>query len=48
MDLIGVPWQIIVGPRGIENGVVEVKHRKTGETAEVSPESALNTVLGNG
>ena len=46
MDLIGIPWQIVVGPRGMENGVVEVKHRKSGETVEISPESALSKVLG--
>jgi prolyl-tRNA synthetase len=45
MDLIGIPWQIVVGPRGMGNGVVELKHRKTGETVEISPESALNKVL---
>ncbi|MGA0912695.1 MAG: proline--tRNA ligase [Candidatus Puniceispirillaceae bacterium] len=44
MDLIGIPWQIVVGPRGMENGVVEVKRRKSGETSEVSPESALMMV----
>jgi prolyl-tRNA synthetase len=31
MDLIGVPWQLIVGPKGIAEGVVEIKNRKTGE-----------------
>ena len=44
MDLIGIPWQIVVGPRGMDNGVVEVKRRKTGETGEVSPEAALAMV----
>ncbi|XDZ70730.1 proline--tRNA ligase [Alphaproteobacteria bacterium LSUCC0744] len=44
MDLIGIPWQIVVGPRGMENGVVEVKRRKSGKTSEVSPESALTMV----
>ncbi|MDC1407115.1 proline--tRNA ligase [Candidatus Puniceispirillum sp.] len=44
MDLIGIPWQIVVGPRGMDNGVVEVKRRKTGETSEVSPEAALAMV----
>ena len=44
MDLIGIPWQIVVGPRGMENGVVEVKHRQTGETVELSPDSALTKV----
>ena len=44
MDLIGIPWQIVVGPRGMDNGVVEVKRRKTGETNEVSPEISLTMV----
>ncbi len=30
-DLIGIPYQLIVGPRGLKDGVVEVKHRKSGE-----------------
>ena len=33
-DLIGLPWQVIVGPRGLANGQVEIKNRKTGERAE--------------
>ena len=45
MDLIGIPWQILVGPRGIENGVVEVKCRKTGETQELPPQEALQLVI---
>ena len=34
MDLIGLPAQIIIGPKGVEKGVVEVKIRKTGERFE--------------
>jgi prolyl-tRNA synthetase len=45
MDLIGLPWQIIVGPRGIDAGHVELKNRRTGETIKLSPESALNHLL---
>src|SRR6478736_4184033 len=41
MDLIGLPWQVIVGPRGIANGTVELKRRSTGEREELSVESAL-------
>ena len=41
MDLIGLPWQVVVGPRGIANGVVELKRRATGEREELSLESAL-------
>lgn len=41
MDLIGVPWQAVIGPRGVKNGVVEVKNRATGERDEMSPEALL-------
>jgi len=41
MDLIGLPWQLIIGPRGIAGGTVELKRRATGERQELSPESAL-------
>jgi prolyl-tRNA synthetase len=42
MDLIGLPWQLIVGPRGLKSGVVELKNRATGEREEISTESALS------
>jgi prolyl-tRNA synthetase len=41
MDLIGLPWQVIVGPRGIASGTVELKRRSTGEREELSIESAI-------
>ncbi|CAK0763097.1 Proline--tRNA ligase [uncultured Gammaproteobacteria bacterium] len=41
MDLIGLPWQLVVGPRGLKTGVVELKRRATGERQEVSRDSAL-------
>lgn len=41
MDLIGVPWQLAIGPRGLKNGVVELKNRKTGERQELTPADAL-------
>ncbi|TVR82278.1 MAG: proline--tRNA ligase [Rhodospirillales bacterium] len=41
MDLIGLPWQVIVGPRALKTGQVELKCRQTGERAEISMESAL-------
>jgi prolyl-tRNA synthetase len=41
MDLIGLPWQLIVGPRGLEKNMVELKRRATGERDELSAESAL-------
>ena len=41
MDVIGLPWQLIVGPKGLEKGIVELKQRATGERHELSAESAL-------
>jgi prolyl-tRNA synthetase len=40
-DLMGHPWQIIIGPRGAAAGRVELKRRATGERAELSVEDAL-------
>ncbi|MBN8532336.1 MAG: proline--tRNA ligase, partial [Alphaproteobacteria bacterium] len=45
MDLIGLPWQVVVGPKGIANGVVELKCRKTGEKQEISAEGALGRLI---
>jgi prolyl-tRNA synthetase len=42
MDLIGLPWQLIVGPRGLAAGHVELKRRKTGAREELSIDQALN------
>jgi prolyl-tRNA synthetase len=41
MDVIGLPWQIIIGPKGLERGVVELKRRASGDREELSMESAL-------
>jgi prolyl-tRNA synthetase len=41
MDLIGLPWQLIIGPRGLEKGVVELKNRRTGQRDELSVADAL-------
>jgi prolyl-tRNA synthetase len=41
MDLIGLPWRITVGPRGLKNGVVELTSRRTGESVELPPEEAV-------
>ena len=40
-DLIGIPYQLIVGPRGLKDGVVEIKHRKSGERETLSIEEAV-------
>ena len=41
-DLIGVPWQLVIGPRGLEKGVVEVKDRATGAKEELAMDAVLN------
>ena len=40
-DLMGHPWQIIVGPRGAAAGTVELKRRATGERQELTLDAAL-------
>ncbi len=44
MDLIGLPWRITVGPRGLKNGVVELTSRRTGESEELPPEQAVEKI----
>ncbi|TMM50902.1 proline--tRNA ligase [Sulfitobacter sabulilitoris] len=46
MDLIGLPWRITVGPRGLANGVVELTNRRTGESEELPPEEAVKKLHG--
>ena len=47
MDVIGLPWQLIVGPKGLEKGVVELKNRASGERQELSVESAVARLTGS-
>ncbi|SDY45617.1 proline--tRNA ligase [Citreimonas salinaria] len=44
MDLIGLPWRITVGPRGLKNGVVELTSRRTGTSEELPPEQAVERI----
>jgi len=46
MDLIGLPWQIVIGPKGLDKGVVELKRRATGEKLELSVDDAIAKVGG--
>ena len=46
MDLIGIPEQIVIGPRGLKAGVIELKSRASGETEELSPEAVVNRLAG--
>ena len=36
-DLIGIPWQIMVGPKGLAEGKVEIKRRSDGSRENLSP-----------
>ena len=46
MDLIGLPWQVVVGPRGLKNGVLEVKNRASGVKEELSIDAVLTRFAG--
>ncbi len=41
-DLIGAPWQVLIGPKGLAEGKVELKRRATGERELLSPAAALD------
>ena len=45
MDLIGLPWRITVGPRGLKTGMVELTSRRTGESVELSAQDAVAKVV---
>ena len=47
MDLIGLPWQIVVGPRGIKTGHLELKNRRSGTTEDLSIETLKQRFLTN-
>jgi len=44
LDLVGVPWQLIVGPKGVAEGVVEVKRRATGERHSLPLDAAVRMI----
>ena len=45
MDLIGLPWQVIVGPKGAAKGEVEIKRRGTGERDALGADAAVNRLV---
>jgi prolyl-tRNA synthetase len=45
MDLIGLPWQLIVGPKGLKEGQVELKNRASGDRQSLSPDDAVNALV---
>ncbi len=48
MDLIGLPWQVVIGPRGLANGKAEVKSRKTGQREEIALDAVAQRFASNG
>lgn len=46
LDLVGVPWQLIVGPKGVAEGTVEIKRRATGERQTLPLEQAVKAITG--
>ncbi|MDR1266918.1 MAG: proline--tRNA ligase [Holosporales bacterium] len=42
MDLIGLPWQILVGPQKLQEGIVELKNRRTGHVQPYTPENLVH------
>lgn len=46
VELIGLPWQLVVGPKGVASGTVELKNRHTQVKEDMSVESALNMLIG--
>ena len=43
-ELIGIPFQILIGSRGLKDGVVEVKHRKDGKIEKIKPAQVVDYV----
>jgi prolyl-tRNA synthetase len=45
MDLIGLPWQVIVGPKGLERGEIEIKRRATGARETLALDSVVSRIM---
>ncbi|MFX5555019.1 His/Gly/Thr/Pro-type tRNA ligase C-terminal domain-containing protein, partial [Acinetobacter baumannii] len=45
-DLIGIPWQIMIGPKGLAEGKVEIKQRGDGSRETMSPADAVARLVG--
>jgi prolyl-tRNA synthetase len=45
-DLIGIPYRVVIGEKGLKQGVVEIKERKSGEITKVAPDKVVETIQG--
>jgi prolyl-tRNA synthetase len=44
MDVIGLPWQFIVGPKSVAEGMIETKNRRTGNRELIPVDTAVNVI----
>ena len=44
-DLIGIPYQIIIGKRDLKENLIEVKDRKTYRSQKLDPDQAFNFLI---
>ena len=44
MDVIGLPWQFIVGPKSVGQGMIETKHRATGQRELIPVDRAVEVI----
>ena len=47
-ELIGIPWQVVIGPRGVKDGIVELKSRSGGDAENITPDALLDRFVANG
>ncbi|HIQ39664.1 MAG TPA: proline--tRNA ligase [Sulfurivirga caldicuralii] len=45
MELIGIPHRLVVGDRGLDKGIVEYKHRRTGEQIDLPADDVVNALM---
>ena len=43
-DLLGMPYQIVIGDKGLSRNVLEIKDRKSGEKTEISPSQTIQWI----
>jgi prolyl-tRNA synthetase len=45
-ELIGIPWQVVIGPRGVKEGIVELRRRSGGDPENLTPADLLARMTG--
>jgi prolyl-tRNA synthetase len=44
-DLLGIPWRVTIGPRGVKQGTVELRERRSGESSDLALDSAAEHIV---